>query len=66
MQKTKASADELIALILEGIEDVKGVDINLLGPKGNRKYSLRLLYHLQRYFQHTCKRNCFIHPKKGQ
>ncbi|MBA4746635.1 MULTISPECIES: ribosome silencing factor [Flavobacteriaceae] len=30
MQKTKASADELIALILEGIEDVKGVDINLL------------------------------------
>jgi len=30
MQKTKASADALIALILEGIEDVKGVDINLL------------------------------------
>nr|WP_297784678.1 ribosome silencing factor [uncultured Allomuricauda sp.] len=30
MQKTKASADKLIALILEGIEDVKGVDINLL------------------------------------
>ncbi|MEW2919871.1 MULTISPECIES: ribosome silencing factor [Flavobacteriaceae] len=30
MQKTKASADELIALILNGIEDVKGVDINLL------------------------------------
>ena len=30
MQKMKASADELIALILEGIEDVKGVDINLL------------------------------------
>lgn len=30
MQKTKASADELIALILEGIEEVKGVDINLL------------------------------------
>ncbi|WP_318309867.1 ribosome silencing factor [Flagellimonas crocea] len=30
MQKRKASADELIALILEGIEDVKGVDINLL------------------------------------
>lgn len=30
MQKTKASADELIALILEGIEDVKGVEINLL------------------------------------
>lgn len=30
MQKTKASADELIALILEGIEDVKGGDINLL------------------------------------
>lgn len=30
MQKTKASADELIALILHGIEDVKGVDINLL------------------------------------
>ena len=30
MQKKKASADELIALILEGIEDVKGVDINLL------------------------------------
>ena len=30
MQKTKASADELIALILHGIEDVKGVDIILL------------------------------------
>ena len=30
MQKTKASADELITLILEGIEEVKGVDINLL------------------------------------
>ncbi|MCL6268019.1 ribosome silencing factor [Flagellimonas myxillae] len=30
MQKTKASADELIALILHGIEEVKGVDTNLL------------------------------------
>ncbi len=30
MQKKKASADELIALILHGIEEVKGVDINLL------------------------------------
>ena len=30
MQKTKASADELIALILHGIEEVKGQDINLL------------------------------------
>ncbi|MEO9510758.1 MAG: ribosome silencing factor [Flavobacteriaceae bacterium] len=30
MQKTKASADELIALILHGIEEVKGNDINLL------------------------------------
>ena len=30
MQKTKASADELIALILHGIEEVKGLDINLL------------------------------------
>jgi ribosome-associated protein len=30
MQKTKASSDELIALILQGIEDVKGIDINLL------------------------------------
>jgi len=30
MQKTKTSADELIALILHGIEEVKGVDINLL------------------------------------
>lgn len=30
MQKGKASADELIALILQGIEDVKGHDINLL------------------------------------
>src|SRR5690606_41065248 len=30
MQKTKASSDELIALILHGIEEVKGVDINLL------------------------------------
>ena len=30
MQKDKASADELISLILSGIEDVKGVDINLL------------------------------------
>lgn len=30
MQKKKASADELIALILQGIEDVKGHDILLL------------------------------------
>ncbi len=30
MQKKKASADELIALILEGIEEVKGHNINLL------------------------------------
>ena len=30
MQKRKASADELIALILHGIEEVKGVDINIL------------------------------------
>ena len=30
MQKRKASADELIALILHGIEEVKGHDINLL------------------------------------
>lgn len=30
MQKRKASADELIALIIDGIEEVKGIDINLL------------------------------------
>ncbi|WP_298480725.1 ribosome silencing factor [uncultured Maribacter sp.] len=30
MQKGKASPDELIALILQGIEEVKGNDINLL------------------------------------
>lgn len=30
MQKEKASADQLIALILQGIEDVKGHDIILL------------------------------------
>ncbi|WP_394975605.1 ribosome silencing factor [uncultured Croceitalea sp.] len=30
MQKNKASADELISLIIHGIEEVKGVDINLL------------------------------------
>ena len=30
MQESKASADELIALILQGIEEVKGQDINLL------------------------------------
>jgi ribosome-associated protein len=30
MQKTQASTDELIALIIDGIEDVKGVEINLL------------------------------------
>ncbi len=30
MQKRKASADELIALILQGIEEVKGLDISLL------------------------------------
>lgn len=30
MQKKKASTDELIALILEGIEEVKGQNINLL------------------------------------
>ncbi|MCL5247074.1 ribosome silencing factor [Cellulophaga sp. 20_2_10] len=30
MQKNTTSADELIALILQGIDDVKGHDINLL------------------------------------
>ena len=30
MHKSKAGADELIALIISGIEEVKGVDINLL------------------------------------
>lgn len=30
MQRTQASADQLISLIISGIEDVKGVDINLL------------------------------------
>ena len=30
MQNKKASADELIALILQGIEEVKGHEINLL------------------------------------
>jgi ribosome-associated protein len=30
MQKRKASADELIALILQGIEEVKGLEINVL------------------------------------
>ncbi len=30
MQKTKASSDELITLILQAIEEVKGIDINLL------------------------------------
>ncbi|MCL4169003.1 UNVERIFIED_CONTAM: hypothetical protein GTU68_021209 [Idotea baltica] len=30
MQKSKASADELIALILQGIEEVKGHNIDLL------------------------------------
>ncbi|BFP39750.1 ribosome silencing factor [Muricauda sp. SCSIO 64092] len=30
MQKNKASADELITLIIAGIEEVKGIDINLL------------------------------------
>ena len=30
MHKHNASADELISLVVSGIEDVKGVDINLL------------------------------------
>lgn len=30
MQKQKASADELISLIISGIEEVKGLNINLL------------------------------------
>lgn len=30
MQRQKASADELISSIIHGIEDVKGLDINLL------------------------------------
>ncbi len=30
MQKKKVSADELISLIIAGIEEVKGLDINLL------------------------------------
>ena len=30
MQKTHTSADELISLIINGIEEVKGVNINLL------------------------------------
>lgn len=30
MQKQKASADELISLVIAGIEEVKGININLL------------------------------------
>ncbi|MEM8508935.1 MAG: ribosome silencing factor [Bacteroidota bacterium] len=30
MLKTKVSADDLITLVIEGIEEVKGLDINLL------------------------------------
>lgn len=30
MQQTQASTDELIALIIDGIEDVKGIEINVL------------------------------------
>lgn len=30
MQKRKTSADELITLILDGIEEVKGLEINVL------------------------------------
>ena len=30
MQRQKSSADELISLIIHGIEEVKGLDINLL------------------------------------
>lgn len=30
MQRQKASADELISLIIHGIEEVKGININLL------------------------------------
>ena len=30
MQKTKVSADDLIALVIAGIEEVKGIEINLL------------------------------------
>lgn len=30
MQKTETSADGLITLVIEGIEDVKGIDINIL------------------------------------
>lgn len=33
MQKRKASADELITLILDGIEEVKGLEINVLDLK---------------------------------
>lgn len=33
MQKRKSSADELIALILHGIEEVKGLEINVLDLK---------------------------------
>ena len=30
MQENQWSSDELIALIIDGVEDVKGVEINLL------------------------------------
>ncbi len=30
MQQTQARTDELIALIIDGIEDVKGIEINVL------------------------------------
>ena len=40
MAKKQVSTDDLISVIIKGMDDVKGENIQLLRLKRNRKYSL--------------------------
>jgi ribosomal silencing factor RsfS len=48
MTKHISDPDELITLIIAGIEDIKGQNISILDLRINRKFCLRLFCDLRR------------------
>lgn len=47
MVKKSGSADQLIAVILKGIEEVKGKDIDILDLREIENIGLRLFHYMQ-------------------
>lgn len=60
MQENQRSSDELIALIIDGVEDVKGVEINLLDLREIDNTVCDFFHRLQWNFKYSCKRYCFF------